>query len=336
MKTVRTKPLWLLIPAALILVILFYARPYLGSHIQTESDGKVHLLSITNNLPRVLPPIDRPISDTVASPVHWKFLKDSLAYVRDLTNGDLTFYKPGLSFAGLDTYMSGWCDHCEILALPGDHDAFLLKHPSENTIQFSIRLLDWTIDEFPKWQTGDTVVFYRKKGQGYLRTTCNNSKQLYRVNAKLVTNMHIIDRAVPFGYNAAANCITIPTDQRIWYFLAYLLRGLSILSIGFAVILMFNFILFCIDVLRGNTFVPRNFKRLKLIAISLIVYPLCMLVIDLAMPIIFSRYYTAGIVFKAASSIKWLIILAAGLLFYVFYRVFSAGQNLKREHDLVI
>jgi hypothetical protein len=96
------------------------------------------------------------------------------------------------------------------------------------------------------------------------------------------------------------------------------------------------FLNFIFDLSKGLAFTENNIWRLKLIAISLILYPIVGFVVNWLLRLIFYSYFTPDVVMNWNVWSGWWKPIGMGLTFFLLYRAFSQGKTLKEEQDLTV
>jgi len=173
----------------------------------------------------------------------------------------------------------------------------------------------------------DSGVFHVEKGKSYIR------KLLVDDRAHLVAEK---DVSVKFRYDKKVRALLIPIGKvtkkvlEVAIIVAAVLVGIVFLY------LVAGFIKFLVDISKGLFFTDRNLMRLKLIAFSLLIFPVAVFILNLTMRLIFWSYFTADV--KLNESIwqdSWKPI-GLGLIFLALYRAFKQGKKLKEEQELTI
>lgn len=304
-------------------LLLYYSSA--RSYTSTASSNDDQMVSIYNS-PR---PIDEVIPDSIPFS-RYKRLTDSVTTLRKLRNGDMFNASSNSSFGLFGTSSSNYCDSCNLKFHKGATPAF---YDSNLPVQYYLKLSGWKLKQtfFP-----DSVRFYVNNGQSYLRKLLvDSTRKEKNGSVEKIANYH--DIPVLFRYSREGDCILIPIKKSTKETFQTIFTVLGLITI---IYLMFfiagGFIKFLIDVYRGQTFTLKNVKRLKLIAISLIIYPVFMFLLNLAMPLVFHRYFTSDIELNKISWADSWQTLATGIVFLLLYKAFRNGKKIKEEQDLVI
>jgi len=288
---------------------------------KTETDS-VTVFAKTTDGKQGLKPIDELISDSIPYSEHQR-LEDSIHTLRKLRNGEAMALASSASLNPIATFVGGYCTTCGIRYEPNSKPHFLtLNKPVQNYIL----LLDWKIKQPKgKWYGDSSQYYVDDKGQSYLRKTITNKSS------------YPDDIAVPFRYNAKYNCLMIPvqlsTKQNVQILLIITALLLSLYILFF---IIGGFVKFLLDISRGETFTLMNVRRLKIIAFSLIVYPVLILIVDLSMPLIFHSYFTSDVTLSISNWSALCIFLFIGLVFLLLYKAFRTGKRIKEEQDLTV
>jgi len=100
--------------------------------------------------------------------------------------------------------------------------------------------------------------------------------------------------------------------------------------------LLSAFLKFIADLSKGYSFTDKNVNRLRLIAISLLVYPCVLFLLALLMRLIFYKYFILDVTLnQGLLKYSWKP-LVLGIIFLVLYRAFRQGKLLKDEQDLTV
>jgi len=285
-----------------------------------------------------LKPIDENIPDTIPFKKYQK-LKDSINTIRDVKNGDEFLAGGSANFPGwVSTWCSRSCDTCSLKWLNR-----LLAFEDTSHIQYYIRLNGWTLKTKARvftqadtssvrfWDGPDSVEFYVKGKQSYLRKVL---KKNYR--GKDGTDYYLVDIPVKYRFSYKEKCLMIPISRNAKKTLDIVFVIIDIFWIVYAVLLVLEFFAFIYDLSKGMAFTDRNVKYLKMISLSLLIYPILLFLLNLVTRLIFNSYFTADVVLNSdVYSTLWKIIVI-GFVFFVLFRAFKTGKALKEEHDLTV
>jgi len=284
-----------------------------------------------------LKPIDEYIPDTIPFN-EYKKRKDSTLILRNLKNGN--GYMRGSS-----SYLPGWigtwscmdCDTCSLKWLKSSAGFNDDRHNQNYillsgwTLNVKGNALTQTSNERSHFWTGvDSVDFYIKNGQAYVRKVV---KKNYL--SKDGSNYSLVDVPVKFRYNTEHKCLMIPISATVKLTLDIIFLCFAFSLFGYIITLFLKCIAFISDLAKGRSFTEQNVKSLKFIGLSLMIYPLALLLLNLFTWLIFRNYFTTDVVLSDVYITLWKIILI-GFVFYVLYRAFKAGKALKDEHDLTV
>ncbi len=291
--------------------------------VNAETDSVSSIMK-TVGIHHELKPIDQLISDSIP---YFKYqrLEDSIHTLRKLRNGDAMALSSSATLNPIATFTGSYCTTCRIRYDPNSTPHFFtLNKPVQNYIL----LLDWKIKQSPNKWYGDSSQYYvDDKGQSYLRKRMTNKKH----------SSYPVDIPVPFRYNAKYNCLMIPVQASTKQTVQIILITTALLFFLYALFFIIGgFIKFLLDISRGETFTLMNVRRLKIIAFSLIVYPILIFLVDLSLPLIFHSYFTGDVTLSISNWPELCIILFMGLVFLLLYKAFRTGKQIKEEQDLTV
>lgn len=316
----------LVVNVVIIGIILLYLSQFILFRTVSTFTTATFTDIVTNNQ---LKPIDADIPETVSYRTY-KHMQDSITTTRALKNGNMIW------FGGITTNVIGTtgalaCDTCRVSMQ--DVGSLISKHQ-----QNYIMLTGWQL-KMARTQYGtrnaDSVQFFVEHGQAYVRKNI----QTYYTKLKNGSTRHIMsqkDIPVKFRYDDQANCLLIAVSGQTKQIMSYVAGALALTTILYALYLMAAFLKFTIDVSRGLAFTDKNVWRLKLIAVSLILYPVVILLLNLLIKLIFHNYFTADVALNANIWTNWWKGIAAGIVFLLLFKSFRQGKLLKDEQDLTV
>jgi len=287
-----------------------------------------------------LQPIDTNISDTLPFNQYNK-LKDSTIIIRSLKNGD-GFLRGGA--ANLDFFLGTWsslaCDTCSLKWF----NKHVFETADKSHILYYVKLPAWTLkikkntftdtyNSSPYYtEDTDSVQFYVKDNQAYVRKLINKKLSLNSSYPPYRT----VDIPVNFRYNTADKCLMIPISETTKNILNIAILMAAVIWLAYVLYLIIQFIKFIIDLSRGYAFTDDNITRLKLISLSLLIYPLVTLLFNILLKLIFHDYFSSDVILSnELLNVSWKIILL-GIIFFMLYRAFKQGKALKDEQELTI
>ena len=83
-------------------------------------------------------------------------------------------------------------------------------------------------------------------------------------------------------------------------------------------------------------FTEKNIFRLRVIAYSLIGFPMFLFLLNLLLRLIFAGYFTEDVVLNTERLQQWLITMHVGIIFLLILNAFIQGKALKDEQDLTV
>ncbi|MBD1365705.1 DUF2975 domain-containing protein [Mucilaginibacter sp. ZT4R22] len=314
-----------LVNATVIIVFVLLATQFYLLFTHTTVPGlynhDTYSYSATNNLK----PID-PYISTELPHNKYEALKRNSEVARSFKNGE--WFGSGGAQLGwfLATDGGQLCDTCTA-------DGFFAG--AKGVQQYYIRLPGWKLNPCAAEHRGlIPSEFYVERGQSYVRKFVTDKVEKM-ANGNHYT-VHRVDVPVKFRYNSKENCMMIPVSSSTKDGVTYLLTGLGILLFIYIFYLIAAFLKFIIDVSKGLSFTANNVKRLRLIAFSLLGFPVLMLLLTLLTRLVFNSYFTSDIVLNGDVWSKSWPGLAAGIIFLLLFKAFRQGKALKEENDLTV
>jgi len=244
--------------------------------------------SVTNIfIENTLKSIDPSVSESLPYS-HYVKVRDSIVQMRKLKNAEITAvgFESGFPFIGTYTALyfnfekpfSGWEE--------------LYEHGEK---QYFIKLPGWRLRP-SKHSFSDSLNYYADNGHAFIRKVVWDSA-VKTSDGKVRHNGHYADIPVRFKYLRSGNGILIPVSLQIKSILNVLFMILGLAGIVYVFyFIVGGFIKFLIDVSKGQSFTRQNISRLRLIAISLIAYPVIVFIMNILMWVVFSTYLTEDVV----------------------------------------
>jgi hypothetical protein len=325
--------------AGIIIIIgaLIIMIGYIRSIVLNARPVKAPVMGWTYNMIEPIDELDLP--DTLPYK-KYQALKDSITTIRHLKNGSGALDKDKGQFAYLGTQVSLVCDTC---SFEWSKDRFMgallssLANSENDTgdykdhVQYYIKLHAFTIRKNFSF-IDDDGNFYAKNGQGYLRTTRVDTSKAGIASNKI----NIVDIPVKFRYNEKDQSLLIPVtahDAKTFRIFTDILLWLYILDI---VLLLYVFLRFIYDTSKGRSFTRKNVARLRLIAVTVCVFPAAVILLNVCMRLIYHDYFTEEIVLKSVVWTDSWNILRFGILLAMLYVAFSRATALQEEQDLTV
>ncbi|WP_222103981.1 DUF2975 domain-containing protein [Mucilaginibacter corticis] len=218
------------------------------------------------------------------------------------------------------------CDTCSIkwIATHSDTDS---RHR-----KYYITLPLWKIKNTTSifWYT-DSVKFHTENDQNYLRkvVTAQNKGNKHQTN-------YVADVPVKFAYDQTNQYLLIPVTKTTKNNIEIVLRIFGFALLAYLAYLIISFLNFIVDLSKGLAFTDKNIARLKLIAITLILYPFALFLLNQLMRVVFYNYFTSDVIMNKSVWQNSLEPIGIGLVFFLLYRAFAQGKSLKDEHDLTV
>ncbi len=313
--------------------IVFFIALLLGSLYFTKISNFMRQTTPANDVYKWvgsdLNPIDATIPDSL-NHLEYNNKKDSVRIIRSLKDGD---YPIGSSVSEanlLSTSQNLYCDTCSLKWFYNR----VFKSDTNTNIRYYIKLSGWKVKQ-AMWADNDidSVRYYVKSDQAYLRKTIEIPDKAG--NPKLHVRS-IVDVPVKFRYSQRDQCLMIPTSKSTETIVYIVLLVTGILFALYVLYLISGFLNFVLDLSKGLAFTNKNVIRLRLIAISLLAYPIIILLLNFLLRLIFHAYFTSDVILNSDIwSSSWKIIIA-GLIFLALWKAFKQGKQIKEEQDLTV
>jgi len=324
MKTKITKNLIInvILIGAFISIVALYIFSIRYTTYRSDHSGDVNYGWYDN-----LKPIDTPV--LLDNMPHYKYiaLKQKIQNVRKLKNGDF-LSGPSVRIALIiGTGMDYICDTCTI----------------KSDIQFSFAKKEYYIS-LPGWKLNstsesfpgiDSVIFHVEHGQSYIRKGITGPK-INNKDGSTGYQVHIKDIPVKFRYSHQSRMLKIPVSESTESILMYLFITISCIFVIYMLYLILTFIKFIISLSKGLAFTDINISRLRLIAYSLMGWPILVLLLNLVVRIIFNSYFTDDVVLNTDPARQWWITMFIGFVFLILSNAFKQGKALKDEQELTV
>jgi len=179
-------------------------------------------------------------------------------------------------------------------------------------------------------------IYFVEKGQSYLRSSIcgpNTSKN----PEQEVRDCKEIDRKVPFRYDLRENRIAIPISEnahQVMQWVSYIyIAGILILVLYFVLLVFMNFLR---DIAYGDPFSEKNVRRLRTIAINILILPVLELLINLLGRLVYAGYFTSDIILNAGIWRQFTKPVVLSVIFVALYFAFKKGKKLQDEIDLTV
>jgi len=257
--------------------------------------------------------------------------RDSVRYMRNFKNG-VAYNMGGATLGFLGTNGGIECDTCTFKWAKN------IEHFNGDTYRkYYLMLTGWNIDVRDKY-SGDSLRFHVEHGQSYVRKVVVDTS-IKNKDGSTYNKLHFADVPVKFRYYDKHNgegCLLIPVSRSVHNTVQVILVILAIAYILYLFYLIAAFLKLIVDLSKGLAFTVQNIKRLKLIAFSLLIFPVTMVLLNYLIKLIFYNYFTSDVVLDTDVWISSWKPIASGIIFLLLYRAFRQGKTLKEEQDLTI
>lgn len=310
-----------------------FSYPSLFSGVQSTVNNEPVIPNISDN---DLKYFDEYAPDNLSSSYYkYKQFNDSVKKIRELKNGEY-WLGGGQVFARVfATEENLQCDTCSKKWL---YDRLFNFNEHNNAKKYGIEHFRWYI-KLPGWKLNDarwalgpdSVQFYAKGGQSFIRKIIVRRGKR---NDTVVNIWHTVDQPVKFSYNHRDRAILIPCSQSAKHVMDIII---TIVNIGLSLYLLYliaGFLKFVLDLCKGLAFTGKNVRRLKLIGLSLLIYPAAIFALNYLLWLIFHNYFTQDVVLNSNLWTDYWKTICVGIVFLAIYKAFRQGKLLKDEHDL--
>ena len=275
-----------------------------------------------------LKPIDGPIPDSlIAANYKYNKLKDSIKTLRGYKNGDIGGSGWSVGFIGTTSNQS--CDTCSL-------KWYAWQSYKDGTHQhYYIKLPYWRIrNSTGIFSYSDSVKFHVEHEQGYLRKVVPTHEMKDKKGSYY--NGYLVDDPVKFRYDTRDQSLLIPVSKSVKNTMDVVLGIVGICMASYFGFLILIFLVFILNVSKGLVFTDGSIFILKLIAMSLLIYPVAAFLLNLLLKLIFHSYFTPDVIMSPdVWKGQWKTI-GLGLVFLVLYRAFRQGKILKEEQELTV
>ena len=319
----------------IIVVVVLYITPFairMLAHTHYNS-GQGNIIS---DMPRSIDP-------TVSMNLpYYKYIsvRDSIKTMRNLKNQSIpnaSGFQLGYVIGTTGNYIL--CDTCTVKdyifsqTLKGY--IYSATHPNNNT-QYFIMLPGWSLKAADNdYYNDDSVRFFRDHNKAFIRKEMIY-KSTKNKDGSVSNYLHYVDIPVSFGYDQRHQWLLIPVSKSTRNVVNILLGICTFMFCFYMLYLLSAFLKFIADLSKGYSFTDKNVNRLRLIAISLLVYPCVLFLLALLMRLIFYKYFIPDVTLnQGLLKYSWKP-LVLGIVFLVLYRAFRQGKLLKDEQDLTV
>jgi hypothetical protein len=303
-------------------IALYFMR---GHTYTTTSYG--HKDNSVNTIDQ-LKPIDQVFSTSLPYDRYVK-LRDSVREARKEKNGSAaptnsSFFFPIIGTTG--SYLL--CDTCTSIFYGPNHDI------RREHVQYYIMLPAWKLkDATGDFFLDDSVKFHREHNLSYLRKRLTERT----VSGGIYTNhRYEVDVPVKYSYDQFNHCILIPVNKTTKTVASVMVIALGLSLLFYGAYLLICFLTFIVDLSRGKAFTTSNIRSLRLIAMSLLIFPLIVIALAFSTKFIFYQYFTPDVVLNNSTWIDQWKTVVTGIIFLLLYSAFKQGKALKDEQDLTV
>jgi len=321
-----------------VLILVSYVSisyPSLFSGRRSTVNNEPFIPNISDN---DLKPFDEYAPDSLNnSNSQYKQFIDSVKTIRELKNGE-RWLGGGQVFADvLATEVNLQCDTCSkkwlydrIFNFNEQNDA---KKYGLDHFRWYIKLPGWKLNDGRWALSRDSVQFYAKGGQSFIRKIIVRRGKR---NDTAVNIWHTVDQPVKFNYNHRDRAILIPCSRSAKHVVDI---TITIVNIGLSLYFLYliaGFLKFALDLSKGLAFTGKNVRRLKLIGLSLLIYPTAIFALNYLLWLIFHNYFTEEVVLNSSIWTDHWKTIGVGIVFLALYKAFRQGKLLRDEQELTI
>lgn len=280
---------------------------------------------------------DSTYKKTLTDSLPFKLIKTKIDSIDAVTEAYMNpFWDGGYSIGGLfGVQESRECDTCDYGRL-----RFARYDPPKTDIKYYILLNDFvTIED--SLSRLHKPVYFKKKGKFYKKylkpdsslTQNNRNHTLIWVTEE---KKYGINELFLSTHKEAHKNVIIPVSKTvfiIWKILSYVISLIFlIIFLGF---LARNFILFILDLSKGEAFTQKNYQRLFYIAYTLLFCALFIFTVKLIIHLTYKKYYTGDFTFYYDWGENAQYIMVA-LITLLIAKAIKRGYEIKQEQDLTV
>jgi hypothetical protein len=309
------------------LIILSYTGFLLVNTVWRFEPSRKVTIGIIDTFENDLKPIYPVIPDSLSHRVYVE-KQDSIARLRWFQNRNVERGITATLGPVISTSKIGYCDTCTLktLELPD------FKY-NDADYRYFINLLSWKIEVgTTKFAFPDSVQYFVRSGQPYLR----KEAEFPLKNKPNHFIARLIDEPVKYWYNERDNCIMISVDETTMQ-IVRIIAGVLAITFTLYVLWLFGSCLhFILDLSKGRAFTTNNVKRLKLLAFTLLFYPLVIFVFNILLKWIFNSHFNEDVLLNNKIWFDSRGVMIAGIIVWFLYKAFKQGKKLKDEQDLTV
>ncbi|WP_295669222.1 DUF2975 domain-containing protein [uncultured Mucilaginibacter sp.] len=312
-----------------------FSYPSLFGGSQSTVNNEPFIPNVSNNDLKAFD--EEAPANLTSSYYHYKQFNDSVKTIRELRNGEY-WMGGGQVFASvLATEENLQCDTCSkkwlydrVFNFKEHNDA---KKYGIDHFRWYIKLPGWKLND-ARWALGpDSIQFYAKGGQSFIRKII-----VHRGKRKdtVVKIWNTVDQPVKFNYNHRDRAILIPCSRSAKHAVDIIIIIVNICLALYFLYLISGFLKFVLDLSKGLAFTGKNVRRLRLIGLSLLIYPVGIFALNYLIWLIFHNYFTEDVVLNGNLWTNNWKTIGVGIVFLALFKAFRQGKLLKDEQDLTV
>ncbi len=284
-------------------------------------------IGIVDTTENNLKPIYPEISDSIS---HWQYAEkqDSIKRIRSFQNGRVEIGWNATIGHLLSVSTIKYCDTCSLKTLQSPAWADGKRYD-----RYFIKLLSWKIKVAKlDFAYPDSIQYYVHSGQPFVRKEVE-------FPLKEKPNHFIarwVDEPVKYWYNERDDSIMIPMAESTSQIARIILAIFVIFGMGYSLWLFGSCLHFILDVSKGLAFTSDNVRRLKLLALTLLFYPLVIFVLNFLLRWLFNSYFNEDVVLNNTIWFDSRSIMVIGIVVWFLFKAFQQGKKLKDEQDLTV
>ncbi len=311
------------------LAILFFCFS-LSVILSSEMSGSTETIIVggspddkTDEIYGNLKPVDPELSQELPHSQYLK-LKDSIKNSRELKDGVFRSVgaSVGIGFIATSSglfYNNGYIDR-----------GYIGGSGVKGENRFYIKLPGWTLKE------DDYREFFVRNDTAFVRKAVWHSQRVSKKNGSFRKGNYE-DVPVPFRYDSEEKSVLIPVDQNTTKILYFILCFIALIFVAsYLYFIIAGIIKLLIDISRGNVFTDNNIRRLRIVTIVNLLFPVLILFLHFLMKLVFWKHFTNDLVMsKSVYESQWENIVM-GIIALLIFKAFKQGKKIQEQQDLTI